>query len=353
MRYRSHIQQDIMTPRSSRKKTHSKSTDIRSIINDGFDDDEILSNCSNALFSLDDESKIVLEILAKNGPLSEYKIGKIDNNYNISRDSIRRRIEGTKSFPSLRDQDFIQIISTEKHRTGKVIKKYGLTFKGLLSTLNSVKFEDNYLSKKYFSEIEKLVESDQNFIDLSFFYVKSHLVLILLWSKLNNLNFLLNSHISNFFLEERTNYYLKIGLLDNIDDDELETYTQAGIRYFVLKHAMFSMVKKLSADSVSHLYSDKKTKHIFKNFKREKRNPKEFFVKYCIKDWVLNLELANSYSGNKNKLVWAEYIFDEPGKRSTFLEWDNQIRVDKMYSKIAKKCGLRKTSVKILTSSKV
>jgi len=207
-----------MTPRSSHKKTHSKSTDIRSIINDGFDDDVILSNCSNALFSLDDESKIVLEILAKNGPLSEYKIGKIDNNYNISRDSIRRRIEGTKSFPSLRDQDFIQIISTEKHRTGKVIKKYGLTFKGLLSTLNSVKFEDNYLSKKYFSEIEKLVESDQNFIDLSFFYVKSHLVLILLWSKLNNLNFLLNSHISNFFLEERTNYYLKIGLLDNIDE---------------------------------------------------------------------------------------------------------------------------------------
>jgi len=342
-----------MAPKSAPKKIHSKFTDIHSIINEGFDDDEILSNCSSALFSLDDESKYVLEILARNGPLSEYKIAKIDNNYNLSRDSVRRRIVGTNKFPSLLNHDFIQIIATERHRTGKVIKKYGLTFKGLLSTLSSVKFEDIYLSKKYYSEMEKLMKGDQNFIDLVFLYAKSHILLILLWSKLNNLNFLLNSHINNFFLEERTNYYLKMGLLDNIDDYEMKIYTQAEIRYFVLKHAIFSMVKKLSMDSISHLYSDKKTKHIFKNFKHEKRNPKEFFVKYFIKDWVLNLELANSYSGNKNKLVWAEYIFDEPVKRGTFLEWDNQIKIDKMYSKIAKKCGLRKSSVKILTSSKV
>ena len=152
-------------------------------------------------------------------------------------------------------------------------------------------------------------------------------------------------------MEGRTNYYLEVGLLDNVDDDERKAYTQVVIRYFVLKHAMFSMVKKLSTDSISHLYSDKRTKHIFKDFKRKKRNPKEFFVKYCIKDWALNLELANLNSVDKNKLQWAEHIFNEPLERGSFLEWDSEIKADKMYSTIAKKYGLRKSSVKILTSS--
>jgi len=258
---------------------------------------------------------------------------------------------GTNTFPSLLNHGFVEIVSTEKHRTGKEIKKFGLTFKGVLGVLSRIKLEEIYLAKKYYSEIEKLVKNDHNFMDASILYAKSHIVLILLWSKLNHLNLLLNSRINDFFLEGRTNHHIEIGLLDNVNNDyELESYRQAGIRYFVLKQTIFSMIKKMSIKTMSHVYSDKRTKHVFKH---KKINLKEFFVKYCIKDWVLNLELANLYSGDKNKLVYAEHVFDEPLDRGTFLEWDSEIKADKMYSKIAKKCGLRKSSVKILTSSKV
>ena len=343
-----------MTPKSSRKKIHTKFSrdppNIRSVINEGFEVDQILSNCSNALFGLDEKSKYVLEILAKNGPLTEYEITPIGETcYDLTRNYIRSRILGTITFPSLLDHGFLEIVSTEKHRTGKVIKKFGLTFKGILGVLSRIKLEEIYLAKKYYSEIEKLVKNDQNFIDLSILYAKSHIVLILLWSKLNHLNLLLNSRINDFFLEGRTNSHIEIGLLDNVNNDyELESYKQAGIRYFVLKHAMFSMVKKLSTHSISHLYSDKRTKYIFKH---KKINLKEFFVKYCVKDWVLNLELANLNSVDKNKLQWAEHIFNEPLERGSFLEWDSEIKADKMYSTIAKKYGLRKSSVKIFTSS--
>ena len=52
-----------MTPKSSRKKIHPKfsidSPNIHSVINEGFEVDQILSNCSNTLFALDKKSKYV------------------------------------------------------------------------------------------------------------------------------------------------------------------------------------------------------------------------------------------------------------------------------------------------------
>ena len=345
-----------MTHKSSREKSHieikNNNADIHSIINYGLNVDKILSACSNELFSLDKEAKEVLEILAINGPLTEYGITKIGNNYNLSRDSIRRRIFGTSTFPSLLNHKFIQIIATEKHRTGKEIKRFGLTFKGLLGTLSRIKFEEIYMSKRYYSEIKNLVKDDQNFIDLALEYAKSHITLILLWSKLNNLNLLSNSSIENFFTEDKTNNCMRIGLLNDINENKMKIYEQVTTKYYVLKYAMFSMVKKLSTKTISHLYSDNKTKNIFKDYKREKRNPKEFFIIYCIKDWVLNIEVANSYPNDKDRFEYAKYVFDGQFKTGNFFEWDVQEELDSMYRKIAKKCGLKMSSVKILNLSK-
>jgi len=199
---------------SSRKQLENTS-DIFSVINDGIEIDKILSDCSNAVFSLDKESKYILEILSKNGPLSEYQIAKIGNNYNLSRDSIRRRILGTSTFPSLLEHDFIQIIRTDKHRTGKEIKYFGLTFKGLLGGLSRIKFEQNYLSKKYYSEMKGLLgDKLQNIVELASLYTKYHVALMMLWCKLNNLNLLPNNNIDNFFLEGITNHYLSVGFFE-------------------------------------------------------------------------------------------------------------------------------------------
>jgi len=302
------------------------------------------------VFSLDKESKYILEILSKNGPLSEYQIAKIGNNYNLSRDSIRRRILGTSTFPSLLEHDFMQIIRTDKHRTGKEIKYFGLTFKGLLGALSRMKFEEIYLSKKYYSEMKGLLGDKLNLIDLASLYAKYHVTLMMLWCKLNNLNLLPNNNINNFFLEGITNHFLSIGFLSNVDsDDDWDNYTKVGIRYFVLKHALFSLVRNFPSNVLSHLYSDKRTKHIFQNLKHRNRKPKEFFVRYLIKDWLMNLEVSSLTSFDKDGLVWTEYGNDEPLDHGTMWQWRKQGNADELYSKIAKKLALRKSSVKILS----
>jgi len=338
-----------------KKKTSSGQLEntayIFSVVNDDFEVNKVLSNCSDVLFSLDKESKYILEILSKNGPLSEYQISKIGNNYNLSRDSIRRRILGTNTFPSLLEHDFIQIVRTEKHRTGKEIKNFGLTFKGLLAALSRMKFEEIYLSKKYYSEMKGLLgDKLQNLVELASLYTKYHVALMMLWCKLNNLNLLQNNNINNFFLEGITNHYLSVGFLSNVDNDyEWDNYTNVGIRYFVLKHTLFSLVRNLPANVLSHLYFDRRTKHVFQNLKQRKRKPKEFFVRYLIKDWLMNLELISLTSIDKDGLIWIEYGNDRPLDHGMFWQVNNQEKADELYSKIAKKLSLRKSSVKIMS----
>jgi len=334
----------------SSKQQLEKTSDIFSIINDGIEIDKVLADCSNVVFSLDKESKYILEILSKNGPLSEYQIAKIGNNYNLSRDSIRRRIYGTTLLPSLFDLEFITIVNTEKHRTGKEIKKFGLTFKGIIAVLTRINFEDIYITKYFYSKMKQLLGNKINIIELAILYAKYHIAFMMLWCKLNALDLTQNNKVSNFFLEGFTNHYLQIGFLKNIDNDiDWKNYIEAGIRYFVLKHTLWSLVKNIPKKNISHLLSDKRTKHIFDNLKRRKKDlVKYFFVRYFIKDWVMSLEIGGSVDIEKHGLVWFDYGNDEPLNFAT-LWWTYDEKMNKLYHKIAKELKIRKSDVKYLT----
>ena len=67
------------------KISHTSAT-----LDGGINLDKVISNLSAWAFPLDDESKYVIDFLAKNGPSTEYKIGKLYAG--IDRYTVRRRI---------------------------------------------------------------------------------------------------------------------------------------------------------------------------------------------------------------------------------------------------------------------
>src|SRR5690348_9883141 len=90
-------------------KVLETSPHISLLVNAKFDIDEKLRALSSLLFEIDIESKQTIEILAKNGSLNEYQLGQSGYRYNLTRDSVRRRIVGTTSKISLEKENFIVV----------------------------------------------------------------------------------------------------------------------------------------------------------------------------------------------------------------------------------------------------
>lgn len=115
-----------------------------------------LKNLANSVFTIDKESKVILGIIAKNGPCTEFKITKLGRRRIIlSREIIRRRLLITDLSNGF--------LSTEKGKKignlpGKVEKIYKLTFKGFLASLSDVLIQENYWVKCYLKNIHNDID---------------------------------------------------------------------------------------------------------------------------------------------------------------------------------------------------
>ena len=115
------------------------------MINNGFRINSEISKMVDELFDLDEYASVILEEIAENGPLTAYQIQirgdkKIEK---VTRDRVNYRLEGKL-------KDFLIVVKGGKHRnTGKIKKFYHLTLKGLIASLSTTSFEENYIIKKY------------------------------------------------------------------------------------------------------------------------------------------------------------------------------------------------------------
>ena len=162
--------------------------------------------------------------------------------------------------------------------------------------------------------------------------------------------------VNEMFFEGKTNYRLRSGILLTPSDKDWQNYIQIGIRYFVLKHTLISIIKKIYKEIVPRLYSDKRVEHIMKSLKRKGQDPvRSYFARYLIKDWALYLDLSIlSYPDKRfpsKEFALVDYMdaidFDALGQW-LMLEPD----ATEIYGKIAKELKLKKSSVKILSYTK-
>jgi hypothetical protein len=116
--------------------------------------DNALRVLSKFAYDIDDESRIILGLIAKNGVSTETRITSLGKRrILLSRDKIRRRLlltDLSKGFVSIKKGKKIHNIK------GKQEKLFSLTFKGILASLYETKLSENYWIKNYISEIEKV-----------------------------------------------------------------------------------------------------------------------------------------------------------------------------------------------------
>jgi len=142
--------------------------------------DEQLSQLSHNAFEIDDESKIILGIIAKNGPVNETEITKLGRRrVSLSREIIRRRLLIT----DLTD-NYVEVSKGKKIRNLKKTEKiYSLSFKGLLASLKNTSLQDNFWIKNYIKFIESITEKRTAEIFLQHIYIHIISFLILYSNK--------------------------------------------------------------------------------------------------------------------------------------------------------------------------
>ena len=170
------------------------------MIDNGFRSNSEISKMVDELFVLDEESSIILGVIAENGPLTAYQIEKkgYDKSHEITRDKVRHRLSRTL-------EDFLMEVKGSAHRnTGKIKKFYHLTFKGFIASLSKTSFEENYIVKKYLEFLTQWANK-YHIPEITIQLIKYNLVLYLIknvidgleLTDLNNIEakiFKLNSH---------------------------------------------------------------------------------------------------------------------------------------------------------------
>lgn len=214
--------------------------------------DRLLSKYSMSLFDIHDDSRIILGIIAQNGPLNEYQIAKKGFNRGLNRDSVRRRTVGREtSSKSLSELNYLIVKRGSKHRTGTIEKQYHLTLKGLMASLTETNFEKNYLVQNFQKYIEYWSKNNSAITEIAIQYMKHHLALIMSWHVANGLP---------FTLQKDTVEYLGLWNHENPFLDPTYRHTESKLKkmstefletrfwYFVYDYSIAYLLKKLHAN---------------------------------------------------------------------------------------------------------
>jgi len=258
--------------------------EIRKKFADGLDIDYTLKEISEGIFSLDEQYLGILVMLANN-PATEYHLGKAGKEYGLDRDSVRRRLLGTKSLPSLEELEFVRP-EEDLFRTGKKIKTYSLTIKGISASLSQTKFEDIFNIQIFKKNIHALTDNQFNIDDLIILYIKYHTALVMSWCEMNNSNITKTTLLEDVFHESFIPRILTETTSNPLVDERVKATFVKIVKLFVsirhvVKQIISMMVDTKSAPIFGIISNFSSTK--MKNLSKE--NLGDYLSHILIKDW--------------------------------------------------------------------
>ncbi len=246
---------------------------------------------SNDLFVLDRGSRAILQILAENGPSTEYRMGKIGKKFELDRDSVRRRIVGTKSIKGLEKQEFVWIAEKAKFRTGETKKVYNLTVKGIFASLDRVPFERNYAIKQFYSLITAITENEYHIADFALQQIKFQIGFLMSWYKMNGFNLTAVREFSNLLSKSMMRHYLFPYVPNSlVGKEDWQDFDELGSQFIVLRHIVKTLINKIQADKNSKIYSNDYFLSLVEKYddKKTKLDVKKILEDIIFKDWHLH-----------------------------------------------------------------
>ncbi len=297
--------------------------------------DRSLKLWSNALFDLDKKSRSILQILAEKGPANEYQLGKIGKEFELDRDSVRRRIIGTKSIKGLKKQDFVKVSEKEKFRTGETKKVYNLTVKGILASLDRVPFEKNYAIKQFYSLITAITENEYHIADFTLQQIKFQIGILMSWYKMNGFNLTEVRVFSNLFRKNMIEHYLFSQIPNSlVGTKDWQDFTEIGFQFFVLRHIVKTLINKILTDTNSKIYSNDYISSLVEKYgvKKTKSVIKEILEKIIFRDWHSHAIFPHAISPKNIKLYDSPVILQKFGWLS--FKDDMNLRAKKIFEKL-------------------
>jgi len=282
--------------------------------------DRSLKHLSNALFDLDKKSRSILQILAEKGPSTEYQLGKIGKEFELDRDSVRRRIIGTKSIKGLEKQEFVWIAEKEKFRTGETKKVYNLTVKGIFASLDRVPFERNYAIKQFYSLITAITENEYHIADFILQQIKFQIGILMSWYKMNGFNLTGVRDFSNLFGKNMIKHYLSSQIPNSLlGKRHWQDFEAIGCQFIELHHIVKTLLNRILTDKNFRIYSNEyflslAVKH---HVKKTLPDVKKLFENIIFRDWYMYATSPDEISLKKIRSSRFGYQSDTPQK----LDW--------------------------------
>ncbi len=253
-----------------------------------YDIDKILAGFSESLFELDKLESKILGMISEYGALNQKtlssKMFKINAEY--SRDKIRYKLNHPKNSKTLLKLGFI--IQESGNKIGNIKNKsekfYRLTFKGLMASLSSKNFENNYLVKNFKNFITKWADQ-YNVPEFSIIFMKYHLSLFMLKNILDSsvLTGLKNIEY-NFFTMNEGDPLLESSFPQKIVDKELnDKATDIRVGFH-----LYSQVLMFSISEIIRQGQKKAKYHDHKDFGIVEFPPEVNYANNILPDFIKN-----------------------------------------------------------------
>lgn len=272
--------------------------DSNNLPEEKFDLDKIIQNTSSHLFPLEKTKQDICNLLALE-PATNYQLVKIGGKLGLTRSSINIGITGRNG---LTENDFVQI-DWKEFREGKQSQHYNLTFKGVIASLSTIKFESVFNIKQIKTKYTEFTDNENNLVDLIMLYVKYHTALVLTWCVLNKFDLMnMDTEMFEFFDQ----IYLKQILNEKPQYPKLDLHLLFNFQKILER---FITIEKLLNGAVTLAVKNKTNKTHFSfalnNYDSEK--DKALLLKQnSIHSWIY---LANaSQNSNKTKITISPKI---------------------------------------------
>ncbi len=262
--------------------------------------DSVLKNLADFTFDIDKESKAVLGIIAKHGPVTETKIASLGKRRIIlTRDIIRRRLV----FKDL-SSDFLTVKKGKKigNLKGKREKFYSLTFKGFLASLRETSIQENFWIKNYIKMIEKISDDITANALLYHIYFSIGSFLILHSNKkglLTHYNNPENEFDDNYDYDSSLSKILWNRLTVRIPSEYQEMFAHCVVQFFVSCEVIGSLVK----NSLS--------KKIIKDYENNEFDSYDELVSVFFRDWMASMFLALNRTPEQILKQSEKYDYDD------------------------------------------
>ena len=292
---------------------------IKNKFADGFDLDYTLKEISEAIFSLDKQYYGILVMLAKT-PATEYHLGKSGGEYGLDRDSVRRRLLGTTSLPSLEELEFVSI-ETDLFRTGKKTKQYSLTVKGISASLSHTKFENIFNIQIFKKNLNRLTDNQFNIDDLIILYIKYHTALVMSWCEMNNSNITKTTSLESVFHQSFIPRILTETTSNPLVDERVKVTFVKIVKQFVSIRYVVKQIISMMVETKSAPMFTMSNGSLFNKLKNQSKEILEDYVEQIlIKNWYGYVNQADHMSQNNTFRIF-EYEKDDYSYAGISFPW--------------------------------